>query len=241
VRTVVDVQVQKRLAVAAEATGRLLDSLEGIDDAWCRAASRLPGWTRGHVLTHLARNADGLVRLVTTTAEGHSAGLYGPGDAREAEIEAGAGRPSAELVDDVRDSAARLDTTCRAVPDQVWETVTEWRAGRRQPLRDVPVARVVEVEIHRVDLGAGYEPADWPDTSTKLLLAAALARLSGAPSPPLLRLEVDGEDAPRGSDDPDATVVSGPGHELVTWLTGRGDGAGLRCERQLPDLPAAWG
>ena len=30
-----------------------------------RAPSALPGWTRAHVLTHLARNADAMVNLLT--------------------------------------------------------------------------------------------------------------------------------------------------------------------------------
>ncbi len=236
----VDRQVQERLAVAAEATGRLLDALREIDDAWCRSPSALPDWSRGHVLTHLARNADGLVRLASTTAEGRGAGMYGPGGAREADIEAGAHRSATELVDDVRHSAARLDETCHQLPDHVWDVVTEWRAGRRQPVRDIAVARVVEVEVHRVDLGAGYSPGDWPDASVDLLLGAALARLVAAPEPPRLRVQVDDQAGPRGSDDPDAITVSGPGHELVVWLTGRGDGSGLRCDGPLPALPAAW-
>lgn len=235
----VDARVRERLAVADDATERLLEALRGVDDAWCRAPSRLPDWSRGHVLTHLARNADGLRRLATSTAEGRSAGMYGPGGAREADIAAGADRSADELVDDVRSSAVRLAETCTSLPDHLWDVVTEWRAGRRQPLRDVPVARAVEVELHRVDLADGYTPADWPDASSDLLLAAALARAAGAPNPLRLRVYVDGQAEPRGSDDPDATV-SGPAHRLVAWLTGRGDGSGLRSDDPLPDPPAAW-
>jgi len=34
-------------------------------DADVRAPSLLPGWTRGHVLSHIARNADGITRTLT--------------------------------------------------------------------------------------------------------------------------------------------------------------------------------
>ena len=34
-------------------------AVRGLTDDAARAPSRLPGWTRGHVLTHLARNAEG--------------------------------------------------------------------------------------------------------------------------------------------------------------------------------------
>ena len=40
-----------------QATARLLTAARGIEDV--TAPSRLPGWTRAHVVTHLARNADG--------------------------------------------------------------------------------------------------------------------------------------------------------------------------------------
>jgi len=236
---VADAQIEAALGLAEAATGRLLDALADVDDAWCRAPSLLPDWSRGHVLTHLARNADALARLARATADGRAVSMYGPEGAREADIEAGAGRDAATLVDDVRTSAARLSDTCRTVPDTVWDEVREWRPGRSQPLRTIPVARLVEAEAHRVDLGAGYVPADWPASSCNLLLSTALTRLAGAPSPPLLRVHPDGQ-PPRGSDEPEAPTVSGPIHELVWWLMGRDDGSRLSCTGPLPDLPAAW-
>jgi len=233
-------QIRARLEMAEDATGRLLDALTDADDAWCRASSLLPGWSRGHVLTHLARNADGLRGMVAGVAEGRAVTMYGPGDARETDIEAGAHRSADALVDDVRQSASALFATCIGAPDEVWEAEPEWRNGRRQPLSDVPVARVVEVELHRVDLGAGYTPADWPAPHASLLLDAALARLAGAVDPPAMRVHVDGEDAARGSQAPDAVDVSGSAADLVVWLTGRGDGSGLRSDGPLPVLPGAW-
>jgi len=232
--------IRARLEMAEEATGRLLDSLVEVDDAWCRAPSLLSGWSRGHVLTHLARNADGLRGMVAGAAEGREVTMYGPGDAREKDIEAGADRSASALVDDVRQSASALFATCLGADDAVWEATPEWRNGRRQPLSDVPVARVVEVELHRVDLGAGYSPAEWPAPHASLLLDSALARLAGAPDPPAVRVQADGEDTSRGSDAPDAVLVSGTAADLVVWLTARGDGEGLRCDRPLPALPAAW-
>ncbi|MEV7393377.1 maleylpyruvate isomerase N-terminal domain-containing protein, partial [Streptomyces sp. NPDC091215] len=41
------------------ATGHLLETAARFTDADVRAPSLLPGWSRGHVLTHVARNADG--------------------------------------------------------------------------------------------------------------------------------------------------------------------------------------
>jgi maleylpyruvate isomerase len=70
-----------------------------------RISSLLPGWTRGHVLTHLARNADGGSRLLTWARTGTPSAEYPSLEARATQIEAGAGRSAAELVADARASA----------------------------------------------------------------------------------------------------------------------------------------
>lgn len=46
------------------ATDQLLEDIDALPDAAVSRASLLPGWTRGHVLTHLARNAEGGTRLL---------------------------------------------------------------------------------------------------------------------------------------------------------------------------------
>jgi len=44
--------------------------------------SALPGWTRGHLLTHLARNADALVNLLTWARTGIPTPMYASPDQR---------------------------------------------------------------------------------------------------------------------------------------------------------------
>src|SRR4051794_11621167 len=46
------------LAGVTESHRRLFADIDGLTDAQARAASNLPDWTVGHVLTHIARNAD---------------------------------------------------------------------------------------------------------------------------------------------------------------------------------------
>ena len=47
-----------------EAVARLLASAAALSDEQLRGPSLLPGWSRGHVLSHIARNADGLSNLL---------------------------------------------------------------------------------------------------------------------------------------------------------------------------------
>ena len=74
-----------------------------------RGPSLLPGWTRGHVLTHLARNADGDGQPGAAARTGDGRPMY-PGGARGAgaDIEAGAGRHLGDLRLDLAESAERL-------------------------------------------------------------------------------------------------------------------------------------
>ncbi|MEU4755514.1 maleylpyruvate isomerase N-terminal domain-containing protein, partial [Micromonospora tulbaghiae] len=60
----------------AEANDRLLRTVSGLTAADVAAPSLLPGWTRAHVLTHLARNADGFVNLLTSARTGEEIPMY---------------------------------------------------------------------------------------------------------------------------------------------------------------------
>src|SRR5262249_42377492 len=109
------------LALLAEldrATQRVLATAEGLTDP--ASASALPGWTQGHVLTHLARNADGLGNLLTWARTGVPTPQSPSGDARAAAIEDGAGRPLTEQVADLRDSSARFASMAAELPAEAW-------------------------------------------------------------------------------------------------------------------------
>jgi maleylpyruvate isomerase len=168
-----------------DASARLLATLGGLDDATARRPSRLPGWTVGHVVTHLARNADSHVRMLEGAMAGTVTDQYEGGlDGRAAEIAAGAGRPAAELVTDLTRAIDDLDATWGRVPVEVWAT-GRGRMGNGElcPCAEMPARRWREVEIHLVDLGLGAEPAEWPDAYVELELPKALAQLPDRLSP----------------------------------------------------------
>ncbi|MFJ6795895.1 maleylpyruvate isomerase family mycothiol-dependent enzyme [Streptomyces sp. NPDC091268] len=217
-----------------EATDRLLTAAAKLDDAALAGQSRLPGWTRGHVLAHLARNADALVNVF----EGRP--MYESATARDADIERDAGRPLEEQLADVRDSAARfLATTDR---DQDWSRTVELRNGITDLAANVPFRRWVEVDLHHVDLDIGYELADLPAEFTDREIAFLADRWSGRPEvPPVTLRTADGDRTWRtGGAEGGPVTVTGPADELLGWLAGRGSkGAHLSVEGgELPALPA---
>jgi maleylpyruvate isomerase len=159
------------LSTLDAATNRLVRSLEALSDADIGRPSLLPGWTVGHVATHVARNADGLVRLVDWARTGEQTPMYESMAAREADIEAGAARPAPEVLADVVDSAARVRAAfveLAGAGTPALERLVVFGApppgtAPDTPARTIPFRRLQEVEIHHVDLGLdSYGPRDWP-------------------------------------------------------------------------------
>jgi maleylpyruvate isomerase len=77
---------------------RLVARVEHITDEQVRSPSRLPGWTVAHVLTHLARNADGHVRRLEGALRGEYVPRYPGGPTqRDGDIDEGARRSERDL------------------------------------------------------------------------------------------------------------------------------------------------
>ena len=229
----------------AASTDRLLASAAALTDASMREPSLLPGWTRGHVLTHIARNADGLANLLRWARTGTEIPMYASAQARAADIEAGAGRPAAGLTGDVRAAAAAFAAEAAAVPGDAWTVKVRALAGPAFAAFGVLARRLSEVEIHHVDLAAGYVPGDWPAEFVDGTLPRVAESFAGRTDTPTCLVSVTGSPRyvrlgpePAG---PPTVLVRGQAAELLAWLLGRADGSGLRVSGDpatLPVLPA---
>jgi maleylpyruvate isomerase len=219
------------LVSVRDATERLLTEVGKLDNASVTESSRLPGWTRGHVLAHLARNADALVNVL----EGRP--MYVSGEVRDADIERDAPRPLDVQLADVRESAARFQDVC-AVPAD-WSRTVELRNGVTDTASRVPFRRWVEVELHHVDLGIGYELEDLPAEFTERETDFLAARFAGHRDVAPTRL-TDGTRAwstGREAGGHEVTVTGRPA-DLLGWLAGRRAGSALTVEGgPLPSLP----
>lgn len=170
------------LPLLATHTARLLDSARGLDDP--RAPSLCTGWSRGHVLTHLARNADGMCALVRAAVDGTGETMYRSMQGRDDDIEAGAGRPRAELVADLEATAAALaEAFARLRPEHAAAELERTPGQRFGVAGSLPFLRLREVVYHHVDLDAGFGFEDVEPALVDRFLADEDARL--------------GEDAPR--------------------------------------------
>jgi maleylpyruvate isomerase len=131
----------------------------------------LPGWSRRHVLAHLAANADALANLVTWARTGVVTPMYGSAEERVAGIEQGLHLPDGELVDRVRDSAADLERGWWELDEAHWSTEVVTAQGRTVRADVVPWLRAREVFVHLVDLDVGTGFADLPEDFLRALRA----------------------------------------------------------------------
>ena len=157
-------------------TYRLLGTARALDDA--ASPSLCTGWSRGHVLTHLARNGDGMAALVRTAVDGTGETMYLSDQARDADIDAGAPRPLPELVADLEHSAAVLAAALpRLGPDHHGIRLERTPGVHLMRAARIPFLRLREVVYHHVDLDAGFSFVDVEPWLVQLFFADEGARL----------------------------------------------------------------
>ena len=171
------------ITACTAAQASVLRTIEGLRDDDARRPSLLPDWSVGHVLTHLARNADSHVHMLDGAKVGEVRWQYSSPEQRESDIEAGADRPAAALVDDVRTAFAALEAAWSATTDDVWANGRSRSNAGELPVADQVFRRWGEVEVHHSDLGFGFTPEDWSDpyVAKKLPLVLAAVELDEVP------------------------------------------------------------
>jgi maleylpyruvate isomerase len=163
-----------------QAHAALLADLAGLSDAQARQPSLLPGWSVGHLLTHIARNADSVVRRLEGAIRGEVLTQYAGGVAgRQADIDAGADRAADDLVADVRASADAVDRIVTTLPDAAWDAISITARGVEEDSRAVVFSRWREVAVHHGDLGLTATPPSLPPTLVAEWLPTELSKLSG--------------------------------------------------------------
>lgn len=145
-----------------QATQRLLDAARVLPEPDLRAPSLLPGWSRAHVLAHVARNADAMRNLLIGARVGQQRPAYASAQAREDDIETSAAQAQRDLMNDLADSAMALRTMIRQLPAEAWSFRVQMLDSGPFPAAELLARRLTEVELHHCDLGIGYDAAKWP-------------------------------------------------------------------------------
>ncbi|WP_369241307.1 maleylpyruvate isomerase family mycothiol-dependent enzyme [Streptomyces sp. R21] len=209
---------------AAKGTAAFEAAVHRLTDPGFTRPSYLPGWSRAHVLAHVARNADALVNLLTWARTGVETPMYASGDQRAREIEEGARRTAEELRAELRAADSRLAEELAALPDECWAATVRTARGRAVPASQVPWMRAREVWVHAVDLNIDASFDDVPHDVCAALVDDVAASFQGRPDCPSVRLwSEDGAHTWLLGDSAGAepVVVSGDLPSLAAYVTGR--------------------
>lgn len=215
-------------------SGMLLATVDSLSEEEMRAPSRLPGWSRGHVVTHLARNADALRNVLKWARTGEESPAYACDEARDRDIEEGAGRPIAEIKADLTQAVHRLAQEMEVLRGDLAAEDVAIRK-HRVPARALPSIRTTEVILHHDDLDTVWtlEEAD-PDAQYDAV-EEALRRLrlhDDLPGVDIVTQEKDSWQLGGGG-----VRVTGSRAAVLAWLT-RGATDHVSADAPLPSLPA---
>ncbi|TCC60476.1 maleylpyruvate isomerase family mycothiol-dependent enzyme [Kribbella pittospori] len=186
-----------------------------LDEETARGASVLPGWSRGHVITHIANFSEAMTRQVDEALLGRLVEFYDGGrPARDAAIEAGAHRPAAELKSHLAAATTALLATWDKVGPDDWQ--------RPITHRESNIAAAVnttwrELTIHTTDLNLGPTPATWPPAFCLHLLNFLRPR-----TPEGIHLTLQPTDAPTWENGTGTPItLTGTLPALTAWYAGR--------------------
>jgi maleylpyruvate isomerase len=213
---------------AAVGTDLLLGDLNRLTDADLDLPSGLPGWSRRHLLAHVASNAEAIGRLLAWARTGTETPMYASAEQRAADIDSGATRTDHRSW--ARDSARTLARAMDSLPAKAWSAEVVTAQGRVVPARENIWMRARETCVHAVDLGARTRFADLPTRFLTTLLDDVATRRSTRPGP-AIRLITPSTDHEITGTGP-TTRIELPLADAAAWLTGRADRA------DLPELPA---
>ncbi|BEP14854.1 maleylpyruvate isomerase family mycothiol-dependent enzyme [Acidothermaceae bacterium B102] len=200
------------------------------------APSLLPGWSRAHVVAHLAGNAEALLNLLHWAETGVETPMYADNDVRNADIERWRLADRVVLLAHAADAADRLDEAVERMPSAGWQAQVRTNSGRLIPAAEVPWMRCREVYIHAVDLdaGIGFDALSAP--LTVALLDEIVGSLSAKSDCPSASLHAAGHAWQLGTG-PTSGVIEGSGADLLAWLLGRSSGNTLVSADPIPTVP----
>jgi maleylpyruvate isomerase len=223
-------------ALVAAETDRVASTAASFRNEAVLAPSLCDGWSRGHVLAHLARNADALVRVCDVALTGTADTMYDDGESRDADIERGARRSAHDHATDIRDSAARLAERLEALrPEHGDVRVERTPGGFAIAVGMVPFMRLREVVYHHVDLDAGFGFDGVEPELQRRFVADAVHRLGLGSRPPGVVVRADeGDTWTVGAG---TTTVTGSLSGILLWLARRDASRVEAVDGDLPTLP----
>jgi maleylpyruvate isomerase len=220
-----DPALRAELLRARRGTAFFARKLNELSDAELDGDSRLPGWSRRHVVAHIGYNARAIARLAEWARTGVMTPMYESAAVRDQEIDVGATLSPIALRHLFDHSAVHLNVEWRDLPDDSWGHSVRTIQGREVPAAETVWMRTREIWVHAVDLDNGASFQDVPAEVLERLVTDITATWKTRGEDIGLVLEASdsqtrsvwGDSAAGNSD-----VVTGTLAGLAEWATGRG-------------------
>ncbi|MCD4850258.1 maleylpyruvate isomerase family mycothiol-dependent enzyme [Arthrobacter sp. AK01] len=226
-----------------KAAGTVTRLLAKLDDSSVAEPSELPGWTRGHVLAHLAGISNAMGRQLEYARRGETVELYDGGmDGRTKAIELAAGHSLAQHTESLTSALGSAVSAFDALGPDDWQARIAYRDGT---VFDGGLALWRELTIHASDLGLGFGPETWSRPFCEHLIGFLAARV---PESRKFVLQPTGLPPRSIGSGGTSVAITGMLTDIAAWLAGREPSLGsLRATAaadgvELPDLlpwPAA--
>ncbi|GAA0664669.1 maleylpyruvate isomerase family mycothiol-dependent enzyme [Kitasatospora atroaurantiaca] len=211
-----EIGIAERLAEITAAHARLRAAAADLTEEQAREAIDLPGWTRGHILIHLADLSKAFARQARYAVRGETIEVYDGGrPTRDKSIEANHGRPVEWLRAQLEEGLTALEEAWAALGPDGWDLPCAYRDS---PLLATQLAWWRETELHGVDLGVGRRSEDWSLALSAHVVDFLTARL---PQSPAVALAAEDTGLTWGDTTRADVVVRGGQRALAAWISGR--------------------
>jgi maleylpyruvate isomerase len=216
-------------------SGMAMATIASLTDEELTTPTRCQGWTRAHVIAHLALDAAALANLATWAATGQETPDYESLEKRNAAIDTAAAQSAAELTTALGRANARLLEAFQALKNGVKVNTVPTLISGEIDVFSLPAQRTTELIVHHNDLDTTWE---WHEADPDALvdaIEACVHRLQANPNAPGLRiLAREGEEWTVGNG---SSQIEGYYETLLPFLARAQVEEGLRHEGELPNLP----
>lgn len=162
----------RELDWARRGTAYFARKLNELSDGDLDRSSRVPGWSRRHIVACVAYHARMLTRLTESARTGMAILPYRTPGQRDEEIDDGATLPAGALRHLVAHADVHLNVEWRDLTTQQWDSPLSYGDGATA--RTTPWLRAKQVWLRALDLGNGADPRDFPHDFLVALLAQTL-------------------------------------------------------------------
>jgi maleylpyruvate isomerase len=217
------IETQAPVAAVRAAHRQFVTTVSDLTADQLAAPTALPGWTRGHVIAHVADGGHAFATITELALRGELTALF-PGGVteRNERIEKLAASPSADLMAHLDSGIARLEAAWDAAGPADWSRPVRFRNG---DLTGTVFARWREVWIHLVDCAVGVTPAGWPEDLSAHSIDFLRSRLPAGVA--LVATDTAQRWGPSANAQvtdaatPETTTLSGAVRDIAAWLAGR--------------------